>query len=131
MKIALCVDNNGGMLFNNRRQSRDRILIEDLLNTAQGKVRISPFSADLFDESKVICSDDFLEIADENDVCFVEDCELSCFNDKISQVILYCWNRDYPSDFSTDIDLDKFKLKSSVEFVGSSHDKITKEIYIK
>ena len=32
MQIIVCVDDRGGMLFNKRRQSRDRVLIADVLS---------------------------------------------------------------------------------------------------
>ena len=31
MRVIVCVDDNGGMLFNHRRQSRDRVLCERVL----------------------------------------------------------------------------------------------------
>ena len=31
MKIIVCLDDYGGMLFNSRRQSRDRMLIDDIM----------------------------------------------------------------------------------------------------
>ena len=31
MKIIVCVDDNFGMLFNNRRQSKDQMLLEDMM----------------------------------------------------------------------------------------------------
>ena len=30
MKVIVCIDDNGGMLFNKRRQSRDRKVLEDI-----------------------------------------------------------------------------------------------------
>ena len=36
MKVIVCVDDNNGMMFNNRRQSRDRILIEDVVKSVVG-----------------------------------------------------------------------------------------------
>ena len=39
MKLIVCLDDNNGMMFNKRRQSRDRVLIEnvfkDIIKTAQ------------------------------------------------------------------------------------------------
>ena len=32
MILVICIDENGGMLFNNRRQSQDKILRERLLS---------------------------------------------------------------------------------------------------
>lgn len=34
MRVIVCVDDNGGMLFNHRRQSRDRVLCERVLQMA-------------------------------------------------------------------------------------------------
>ena len=36
MKLAVCIDNGGGMIFNHRRQSRDRELIRDLAENLGG-----------------------------------------------------------------------------------------------
>ena len=49
----------------------------------------------------------------------------------ISRLIIYNWNRRYPFDRQLDISPAKmgFKLVSVTEFEGSSHEKITKEIY--
>ena len=33
MTLIVCIDDKNGLLFNHRRQSRDRVLIEDLLGT--------------------------------------------------------------------------------------------------
>lgn len=132
MKIAVCIDKSGGMMFNNRRQSRDRILIEDFIKTANGSIiRISSFSLSMFEHGTIVCSNDFLDKAAPADWCFVEDRKLSEYYDKITDLIVYCWNRDYPSDFQLDLDLSSFELIDEVDFVGSSHDCITKRIYKK
>jgi hypothetical protein len=77
--------------------------------------------------------ENFLSKAACNDICFVEDCSVAAFEQKIKKIILYKWNRDYPADFYFDIPLSEhgWKLISSEDFVGSSHDKITEEIYVK
>ena len=31
MNVIICIDNNGGMLFNYRRQSKDRFVQEDII----------------------------------------------------------------------------------------------------
>ena len=36
MKIIVCLDDNSGMMFNRRRQSRDRVVIDDIIACAQG-----------------------------------------------------------------------------------------------
>ena len=45
------------------------------------------------------------------------------------QVVLYKWNRVYPADQYFAMDLSGWKLVETVEFPGSSHEKITEERY--
>ena len=133
MKVILCLDDNNGMLFNKRRQSRDRVVTEDVFSDLNGKkLKISPFSEKLFGEfSQSLCiDDDFLNNADENDVCFVEDRELKAFNN-ITEITVYKWNRVYPADFKCDVDFTSFDLVEEREFQGFSHEKITKQIFRK
>ena len=52
MIIAVCVDDRMGMLFNHRRQSRDKFVIDDLMNIAE-KVKINGFSEELFEDYKI------------------------------------------------------------------------------
>ena len=37
MQVIVCVDDGMGMLFNHRRQSRDRVLIQRILEITKGK----------------------------------------------------------------------------------------------
>lgn len=131
MILIYCVDKRYGLLFNNRRQSRDRLLIERIMSFANGKMFINEFSKKLFDGYCVTVSDDFLEIAKDGEYCFVENADADIR--KAEKVILYKWNRHYPSDkkFSFDLNKEGFTLVSTDEFKGSSHDKITEEVYVK
>ena len=47
----------------------------------------------------------------------------------IDEIIVYRWNRVYPSDFSCNADFSQFTVKSEAELQGSSHEKISKIIY--
>ena len=132
MKVILCLDDNNGMLFNNRRQSRDRFVVEDIISDLSSeKLHISPFSEKLFEEysDKVAVDDDFIKNISA-EVCFVENYSLKEI-ENITEVIVYKWNRVYPADFYCDVDFSKFSLVSEKEFKGNSHEKITKQIYIK
>ena len=51
--------------------------------------------------------------------------------DKITEIIVYRWNRDYPADLFLDIDLKDWELAETAEFAGNSHEKITREVYRK
>ena len=132
MVIAVCVDDKMGMLFNNRRQSRDRCVIDDLMNIAE-KVYINGFSEELFEEYKgrVVIDENFLDNAESEDVCFVENIDLEPYADKIDKVILYLWNRHYPSSLKFKVDLSDYEFAGETEFQGNSHEKITREVYIK
>ena len=132
MRVAVCVDDAFGMLFFGKRQSRDRVLIQHLIERAEGRVLISPFSRLLFEQyPQVTVSDTPLDEAQGNDLCFIENLPLAPYEDKIDVLYVYHWNRSYPSDKRLDIDLTGWRLRETEEFVGSSHEKITKETYVK
>lgn len=134
MKIVVCLDENGGMLFNNRRQSRDIEVLKDIFADLNGeKLHIAPFSVSLFENfaDSVIIDDDFLGNSQNDDVCFVENSRLSQIADKITTLTVYNWNRKYPADFVCDIDFSAFSLVSESEFEGKSHPKITKQVFMR
>jgi hypothetical protein len=132
MIVIVCVDNSLGMLFNNRRQSRDSVLISKIIEmSASKRLLISEFSSSLFDGLNAVVNERFLDIAEDGDFCFVENCTLSPYVDKIEKLIVFKWNRDYPSDFCLDLDLSQWALISNLDFEGSSHEKITMEVYEK
>ena len=136
MKIIVCLDDYGGMLFNFRRQSRDRVLIDDVMSSlGDEKLYMLEFSKSLFSayDGRYEVVDDFSTIASSSDncVCFIENVSAAQFLDNISAVTVYHWNKVYPRDFVFDINLEKegFSLKSSYEFEGYSHENIKKEVY--
>ena len=133
MRFIFCLDDKNGMMFNSRRQSQDRILRERILDMTKGaRLFMSEYSAKQFEANdNIIVSNNYLKEATENDFCFIEDGEFSI--DSASEIIIYRWNRHYPSDRKFDIDLNTkdFKLYHSEDFVGSSHEKITEEKYKK
>ena len=53
MEIIICLDNNKGMLFNNRRQSRDSKVLEDIKNGLEDRLTIFPFSEKLIKGSEI------------------------------------------------------------------------------
>jgi len=133
MTLAICLSDNGGRLFNGRRQSRDTALIEDLIElTDEMKLIASPFSEKLFPEGKVEISECSFDKIEGDFVYFDETTALSDKSSVIDRLIVYRWNREYPSDINIDIDIDSlFEMTDSREFAGKSHDKITREIYVK
>ena len=135
MKVILCLDDNNGMVFNNRRQSRDEKVIEKILDiTKKNRLWLNKYSYSLFEifnASNVNVDDLFLSEAPMGEYCFVETSELTNYEKWIEEIIVFRWNRDYPYDKELDIDLSKWKLINSLEFEGNSHKKITMEVYSK
>lgn len=133
MTVFLCIDDNRGMLFNNRRQSRDSEVINDMLKTASSSVYAHSFSEKYLStlSSSFTFSDTLLE--EKKDFCFIENLDIAPYLSSIDSVILYKWNRDYPFDVTFDVDLkaEGYRLENKTDFAGSSHDKITKEVWVK
>lgn len=133
MKIIVCLDDNKGMLFNKRRQSQDNTLREDIINSLNGsRLLMNEYSYKQFKDTQqdhITVDNNFLSTAAEDDYCFVENLKLSPYEEKISELIIYHWNRNYPADTYFDIDLSQWELITTTEFAGNSHEKITKEIY--
>ena len=131
MKIILCVDDNNGMMFNNRRQSQDSVLRQKIAEICNGApIYMNSYSAKQFqNECKIIVDDNFLSLAKSDDFCFVENSVIS--DDIINKLYLFKWNRKYPADFYFEINPKQIGLKLSLkdEFQGSSHEKITLEVY--
>lgn len=131
MKVFICLDDKGGRLFNNRRQSRDSAVTEDILNYVDGEpVFMNEYSKKLFPDTEnavvytAVPNDGFL-FSETEDVFPLLPC--------IDTFFLYRWNRIYPSDtaFTVDLSCEGFSLQNTTEFVGTSHEKITREVWSK
>lgn len=157
MFLIVCLDDNNGMMFNHRRQSRDGEVIKDILSFTNGhRILMNGYSRRLFDlykeeidesenlsrsfkasedkkqvlETLLVTHEEFLTQAGEDDFCFVENESISPYLPRIQGFLIYRWNRVYPYDqtFPASL-LENFRIESTKEFVGSSHDKITREFY--
>lgn len=135
LTIAVVLDKKEGMMIFGKRQSRDRVMIAEFVDSMGDKpIFISPFSKVIFEphENVNIVENPFLESIDGG-ACFIENFALTPYLDMIETLIIYRWNELYPSDVKFDVEVDEagFDLDSVYEFSGSSHDRITKEIYKK
>lgn len=129
MKIIACVDNRLGMMFNHRRVSFDRYIVDDL--------------QDLLDREPIIVNADLackinkkLSVQISNTITidtdkyqWIENFNLSNYQYEITDLILYYFNRDYPYDIELGIDLSLYEIHNRKDFKGYSHDKITRIIY--
>lgn len=133
MNAIICLDEKNGILFNKRRQSRDSVLNTRVLELAKGKkLFVTAYSAKLFNESDAVTVvDNPLKSAQDDDFCFIES-NIDSLSD-IETLYIFNWNRHYPADtfFKFDLEKEGFKLISTEEFAGSSHERITLNIYNK
>lgn len=136
MKVIVMLDDANGMMFNKRRQSQDSVLRKDILSDSKDvTLWMNEYSSAQFteDSANISVSEDFLSKASDIDYCFVENIHLSSYIEKVNEIVVYRWNRMYPSDFKFDIQLEEpmWSMVSTIDFVGSSHDKITKEVWMR
>lgn len=126
--LIVCVDDNNGMMFNNRRQSRDQKLNEKILQMARGTILcISEYSKALFPMGYV-CNN-----FDIKGTYFIENPDLLTQEivNSFDMIVVCKWNRDYPADKFFNFNLQCYELNFIDEFEGSSHDKITMLTYLK
>ena len=134
MRLIICLDDRNGMMFNGRRQSRDRALIEDIeASVGGGTIYTSLYSAPLFEGAgvKAVISEEIPLDAGSLAVYFMEDRSPSPYLASFDGVTVYRWNRHYPADVVFDVDLKTcgFRLVEQIDFAGTSHETITKEIF--
>ncbi|MBR5295735.1 MAG: ribonuclease Z [Clostridia bacterium] len=133
MTLIVCIDKKGGMMFGDRRQTKDLLLCERILNiTKEKNLFLSPYSAPLFSEKKdLVVSENPAETAGKEDFLFIENTPLP--TKEITKIYLYQWNRPYPATrfLSYDPSKEGFTLLKKENFKGSSHEKITEEIWVK
>lgn len=122
-------------MFNKRRQSQDKLLRASIKELVKGKTLfMNEYSYKLYKDinnENIIVSENYLDECENDNFCLVENKPLNNYIEKIDNIIIYKWNRIYPSDLYFDIDIKngQWKLIETEEFQGSSHEKITKEIY--
>ena len=135
MTAICCIDESFGLLFNNRRQSMDmevRKKIYSLLN--DNLLFMNEFSKKQFEENKkIVVSETPFESCSKKDLCFFENLSLLSHIDKVDKIILFKWNKKYPADFFLDFFPfeNGWNLKEALDFAGSSHEKVTMEVYEK
>ena len=125
------------MMFNHRRQSQDRVALQRILDMAAGSTLwMNEYSAGLFTgytAPQIQVDAQFLDKAGTEDYCFIENVDVSPYLPFIEKIILFHWNRAYPSDVKFPIRPENGERTCMAQenFAGSSHEKITIEVYEK
>lgn len=137
MTIIVCIDECFGIAFGKKRQSRDRFLTRDAVEFAKNRrIVASPYSRLLFEEAEVdtdgiyFCDEPMKE-AKDGDVIFLELAAPDAEIKKANEIVVYNWNRRYPATVKLNADVLKacFELKETFEFIGNSHEKLTRSLY--
>ena len=130
MKLIVCLDDRNGMSFLGRRQSQDALLRKDLLAYVAGStLSMNAYSAAQFEAGSPIST------SEQPAACgywFVENLPVEPLL-PLEELVIYRWNRHYPSDkkFPLALALEGLQLAHTAHFPGSSHEKITREVYKK
>lgn len=126
--LILTVDDNMGISFNKRMCSRDSKVNEQIQTISTNRILYDSPNPRLGEHIE-----NWTESLKNND----DGVYYSCYEDPsllmeyFDEVILFKWNRIYPSDVKLTSNLSEFILADVEEFVGVSHENITKERYIK
>lgn len=130
--LCICLDDRNGLLFNNRRQSRDIRVLEDMAASAAGELLIGEYSQKLLTDAGIPCRVVTEEAITEG-LYFAEAIPSEALLARTETLVLYHWNRQYPADVRWEADPKDlgFSLKEASDFPGKSHEKITKEVYVR
>lgn len=133
MEVMVFLDDGGGMLFNHRRQSRDKVLVGKIQQLCRNRrLWMNAYSSRLYgDLPGAVVDEDFLAKAGPGELCLVETEALLPVADQIEVLYVFRWNRRYPADLFLDLPLDQWDRIATEEFPGSSHEKLTLERYEK
>lgn len=135
MVVMICLDDKNGMMFNGRRQSKDKVLRQRIGELVDGnKLWMNPYSAKQFEAEQfpnIQIDEEFIQKAGTGEFCFVENQKLADVEQRIEKLMVFRWNRVYPADQYLDLDITfgSWKVLEQMEFAGHSHEKITMEVY--
>ena len=91
---------------------------------------MNAYTEKLYEEinDPIVC-EDCLHKAGKGETCIVENLPLKPVIDQIEEIVIFRWNKVYPSDQVLDVDLGEWKLAEEEQIEGSTHE-ITKQIYL-
>lgn len=142
MKLIVCTDPRGGIMFNRRRTTSDVVVTADILREgADGRLLITPYSEKIFKTAKAegyapsgceyVVDEDPIGNAGDGDTIFIEDKSAVAILKKIDIIVIYQWYEIYPYDTKLDFDprTEGFELVQQYDFSGYNHDLVTKLVY--
>ena len=157
MTGIVCLDQEDGLLFNGRRQSRDRVVTEKILSMTKGNsLWMSAYSRRIFPEDAPVCvAEDLVgklaepaesarkaaeqaESAQKESwqqpgkasFCLIEEA-VDLENEAIGEWLVFRWKRVYPADVFLKFPEDSWEKELIETFAGYSHEEIDLERYRK
>lgn len=128
--LLLTCDQRGGLAFNRRRQRRSKVVIADMLELADQPIYIRECSEKLFSPGEYVLFDNILDVPAGQFVFEELGNDSECYKDKYCEIVLYRWQRNYPSDvYLPDGLLNSYTLEDSREIQIGSEEFVTVEIY--
>ena len=129
MNVIACIDNNNGIAFNGRRVSSDLAVMSRIKfivgdhklwvdKSSEKLLQKHYISYEIIDKNSRIREEDYVFIDTKQFRFIKKDCS------NIDTLVLFMWNRDYPSDTKLDIDMSVLKEYYQLEYKGFSHEKI-------
>ena len=134
MTVIVCIDTGRGMTFFGKRQSTDSVLRERVLSLSKGKsLFMNAYSASQFKGTDPITVSDEVPTAEKDSLWFTETVDPAPYADAVDTLVIYRWNRAYPREMILTLDPydEGMRLCSVTDFEGSSHPRITEEIWTK
>ena len=93
MKVIVCCENNNGMMFNNRRVSRDKVVIKKIIELTKGcKLWMNNYSYALFENEEAVnvnIAENVMTETAEDEYCFVENESPSQYEKWIDEIIIF------------------------------------------
>lgn len=136
MKLIVCFGEHNGLMFNHRRQSKDALLRQHILNICGNhRLWMNAYTASQFEQpldARICVDEQFLTHAAQGDFCFLEDVpSVRSLLPQLEALYIYRWNRSYPFDlaFADSPEELRLHLVGTSELAGSSHNIITEEIW--
>ena len=135
MIIILTLDDKNAVSFAGKRQANDRTVADYMSNiTKDAPLYIKEKSGAFFkncDTPPTLYTVESFDNLKNGDVCFMEEVPSTQLMAQAEKLIVFRWNRNYPSMTKERVNLSGWHLDCSLEFPGYSHDKITMEVLLK
>ena len=136
MKVIICIDERGGVRFHDRRVSQDVAQRRDVI-ARYGKdgLLMRKETAALYagETDALHVVDDWEQGLGQDGWWVCEDTAFLRWEEQLEEVILYRWNRRYPSDevLRLCLSLPLWRCVAVYDLPGKSHARIDVEHYVK